>query len=150
MAATNLFMNWSLVSIVWTPYGGSPTTTVLAEVLDVDPDVETKQEMFYGDALRFPKVIVNTERKRSLTITSGDIWRCFLIPENATSVITCVLNDAINGNVSAGGGIQLVLSNAVREKADFKAPNNKIGGGSITFNAFGGASDADPLVITQL
>jgi hypothetical protein len=142
-------MNWSPITIVATPLTGAPVTVTLTEIVDVDPDISTRQEMFYGDTNKFPRIIANVEKKRSLTITSGDIYKLLTIPEDSTCVITATLNDVKNGSGAGGGGIQLVLSNAVRESADFKSPNNKIGTGSVKFNAFA-VSDADPLVITQL
>lgn len=144
MAATNLFMNWSAVSVT---YGTTPTVITLTGVTDFDPDAETKQEMFYGDVRKFPRLITNTEKSRSVTITGGDVYKLFAIPEDAVCTVTGTLNDAKN---AAGTGAMVVtLNNAIRQKVGSKATNNKFGLASVTFMAYGDASDTDPLTITQ-
>jgi hypothetical protein len=139
MPATNLFMNWEPVNV--TPDGG--TLVLLKEILDIDFDVDSKQEVFHGDARSFARVIVNAEKTRSLTISGGNVAQLLAIPDDTPCTITATLQDAKNG--TGTGAITITLVNAVRESFKGKGPNNKFAGGSVTFNAFGNAGDVDPL-----
>jgi hypothetical protein len=147
---TNVFLNWQPITIVATPLTGSPVTVTLTGILDVDPDLQTQQEKVYGDALKFPRLILSTQKTRGLTITALDIARVLSIPEDSTCVVTVTLGDAKNGTAAGGGGLSMVLSNAVRQMVDFKSPNNKAGSGSVKFEAYGNTGDTDPFVVTAL
>lgn len=142
MAATNLFMNWSSVTVA---YGA--TTVTLLEVLDVQLDAASQQEVFFGDARKFPRLIVNTAKTRGITIIGGDVYKLLTIPDDTVVTVTAVLNDAKNG--SGSGALTLTLSNAVRAKVAGSGPNNKFAGGSVAYSAFADVNDTDPLAIAQ-
>lgn len=151
MAGSGLYMNWVNTTIAYTPSGGSLTTVSVTEVLDVEPDIHTKQEMFFGDAKKFPVLIIPTERSRSLKITTGNPAALLPIPENVPCTVTTTLLDAASQSSAAGSGsVTLTLVNAMKKSVGVKATNNKIGGSTIAFEAYGNTGDTDPLTITIL
>lgn len=139
MPASELYMNWDPVTV--TPSGG--TLVTLKEVMDVELDLASQQEVFYGDARKFARMIVNTAKKRSLTIMGGNVAQLMALPDDTPCTIVATLRDAKNGTGS--GAITITLANATREKINVKGQNNKFGMSSLTFNAFADSGDTDPL-----
>lgn len=139
MPASDLFMNWEPVTV--TPDGG--TLVTLKEIVDIELDAQSQQEVFYGDARKHPRLICNTAKKRSLSINGGNVAQLMAIPDDTPCTIVATLRDAKNG--TGTGAITVTLVNACREKLSTKGPNNKFGMSSLTFNAFANAGDTDPL-----
>lgn len=145
MSASGNYMNWLAVTVL--PAGGS--SIAINEVLDVEPDLQTQQEMFWGDNNPFPKCIRNTMKSRSIKLIGGNIAALLTIPEDTACTVTATLCDAFNGVGS--GAITITLVNACRAKLGIKAPNNKFGAAEVEFNAFGTITSgvqADPMTIT--
>jgi hypothetical protein len=144
MPATNLYMNWSGVSI---SYGVGPTVVNLTGILNVELDASSRQEMFYGDNRKHSRLIVNTEKNRSVTISGGDVYRLMQIPDDTVVTVTATLNDA--QNLTGTGAITFTLVNAVRQQVAPTGPNNRFAVAGVTYVAFGNSSDVDPLSFTQ-
>ncbi|MEO6809148.1 MAG: hypothetical protein ABI353_08535 [Isosphaeraceae bacterium] len=149
MAVTksDLFMNWTGVTVT---YGATPTVIAIGEVTDMEFDEEIKQEMFYGDNRRRPKIIRNTEEVTKVKLVGGNAAILNTIPKGEPCTITAILNDAQN---DAGiGALTFILKNAYRGKISNKGQNNKFATGDVEFTAAGDDSvspDSDPLTITQ-
>jgi hypothetical protein len=144
MPGIGLYMNW--VNVTVTPTGAS--AIALTGVTSVSPSRSARQEMMYGDNFNFPNFIKNVEKKRSISITAANIGLLTTIPDNVACTISATLLDPKNGIASGGGAITVTLVNAVLEKQDATAQNNKYGSGTVTFNCTGNiisGSETDPL-----
>src|SRR4051794_25135870 len=103
LTPSNLFMNWSSVTVV---YGATPTTITLTGVTNVEIDGKSQQQVFYGDARAFPRKIRNTQKTRKVTIHGGDVAKLLSIPEDTPCTITAVLDDVDNGHAAGSGALQ--------------------------------------------
>ena len=143
MAASNLYVNWSPVTITMTsPTSGS--TITITEVTSVNVMIDGEQIKFLGDALKFPRGIKNVALKRGIEIKTGNPGQ-LLGAVNQSSVYTIVatLQDMNNG--TGTGALTITLVSAVLAKAPVSGDNNQFGNGTISFESFGASSDTDPL-----
>jgi hypothetical protein len=145
MSASNVFLNWSSVTVAY-----ASTTITLTGVTDVHVDGRSVQLAFYGDARQFPRILRNVQKTRKVTIVGADVNKLLSIPEDTAVTITAVLDDALNGHASSSGALSIVASNAKRETSPFSGKNNQFAEGSVTLNCDGGAGDTDPIAITVL
>ena len=142
--ATNLYMNWTGVTI--TPQGGAAIT--VDKVTDVKVNRKSVQEAFYGDNRKFAAFLRNTQKKRSITLVTGNPNLHLAIPEDTYCTIVAILNDVQNGTGS--GALTITAVNAKMESDDTDGSNNKYAAGTITFNCAGDDSttpDSDPVTI---
>jgi hypothetical protein len=140
---TGLYMNWSGVTV--TPQGGAAVT--INHVLDIKIDRSSMQEVFYGDARKFPAIIKNTGRSRRLDIVGGNVAKLTAIGDGVPCTVVGVLN-----HVEAGIGtdaLTFTLVNAVLGAQNSDGSNNKIAGATASFTAYAEPDDSDPLTIVK-
>lgn len=139
--ASNLYINWSGVTVTPTAPSGSAIT--LDGVTEIDIDAKSALQSFYGDARKFPRLNVPTQKSRSITIKGGNIGKLLTLPEDAECTIVAILNDAKNG---AGiGSITFTATKAVMDGKPFKGANNQFAMGEVTFHCSGNVDDEDPI-----
>lgn len=143
--ASDLFMNFTGTTV---SYGTTPTVIDIGEVTDIEFDEDIKQEIFFGDNRKRPKLIRNTEEKNTLKIVGGNIAKLASIPKDVPLTIETTLCDALNG--TGIGALTITLENAMRGKITNKGSNNKFATGDVTFTSFGDDEDASPLTITPV
>lgn len=149
-APTGLFMNW--VNVTVTPEGGS--AIAIDAVTAVSVMRGSRQEIFYGDARLYARLIKNVEKKRSITITSGNVTKLLSIPEDIPCTISATLEDPKNNLTAGGGAITVVMINSYLEKQPIEGQNNKYASNTVTFNACGAidgvGSETEPLTTTAV
>lgn len=142
MSASNLYMNWSSVTIA---YGIGPTTITLKKVTDVQFPRKGKEKSFFGDADLYPTLVVSKEKERTCTIKSGALNLLSTIPEDTPCTITAILNDAKNG--SGSGAATFTLVNAILVTNTANDQTNNFGQGEAMFHAYSSDGATDPLTV---
>lgn len=142
MARSNVFMNWTGVTIT---YGTTPTVITMTEVLDVQVLDEEGIEQWQADGHKFATKMITATGARGLTIIGGDVYKLATIPRGTPCTVVAILNDAVNG--VGTGAVTHTLSNGVMTGASRSGPSNKFAGGSATFIAFSTDGTADPLAM---
>jgi hypothetical protein len=141
---TGLYMNWT--GVVLTPSTGSAIN--VAGVTGIGIGRSSRQEPFYGDMLQFARLIMNVEKKRSITIAAAAIASFLAVSDDLTYTIVATLADPRNGIATGGGAITVTLTGGVLEKDQSDGQNNKYATGTVTFNCQGSVvsgSEVDPL-----
>ncbi len=142
----DLYMSWKNVGV--TPAGGS--AIAIDGVTDVMVDGQSLQEAFFGDGRKFAALIANTRQARSIEIVGGNVGALASIPMNLACAVTATLANPAGGVGVGSGALKVDLANAMCQQKPFTGSDSKFASARAKFNAYGDASDTDPLTITEL
>lgn len=140
MAKTNLYMNWTGVTVT---YGTSPTTINLSEVVDLEVGRKGEVKRWTADAGVFAKALAVKNKTRTITIKGGAINLLASVPEDTLCTIVGVLNDLNNGTGS--GAITVTAVRGTVTSNPFKGQNNEFGLGDLEFECSSVDGTTDPI-----
>ena len=148
LESTNTFINFH--DCVITPASGVGTAVHLDRITDFKPNNDGVDEMFKGDANRFPAVIAVPTQERTFEIDTGDVATAAGIPQGAVYGVSIDLDDAVNGAAVGGGGLTWDYVNAVLVDNTANGPHAKFASATLKFRCFANTGDTDPLTIAAI